>query len=165
MDIKPSSRPSAVIILRELETESIILTRRAETLRIQPGEICFPGGLKEESDSDLYQTALRELEEELGVSAMRVQKKAELKKDKTLFHAEIVPWYAEIQSIEPYRMNVAEVQELIRLPIEDVLLPSNYQIMKLVKYGYSIESLVFTGSDHQIWGVTARILRQLVDLI
>lgn len=162
MDIKRTYQPSAVIILNELKTNSIILTRRADTLRVQPGEICFPGGLKEAVDLDLYQTALRELEEELGIAAVRVEMKAKLEADKTIFHAEITPWLAEIEDIEPYQMNVGEVQELIKVPLDEVLNESNYEIQQLEKYGMQIESLVFTGSHHLVWGVTARMMRQLL---
>ena len=62
-------RPAAVLVplfLREDEPW-LLLTRRTEQLKKHSGEISFPGGGAEEQDSDFWQTALRETEEEVGV--------------------------------------------------------------------------------------------------
>ena len=60
---------SAVLVLHELATDSLVLTKRSNKLRHHPGEICFPGGIWENQDENLYATALRELNEELGIEA------------------------------------------------------------------------------------------------
>jgi len=76
--------PTAVILLHEQETDSLILTRRHENLREHPGEFCFPGGRKDKTDPDLWYTALRELHEELGIEAQRVKQIKALSPEDTL---------------------------------------------------------------------------------
>ncbi|KTD14708.1 NUDIX hydrolase [Legionella israelensis] len=152
---------SAVIVLHEQSSDCLILTRRSMNLRIQPGHVCFPGGLRESKDENLYATALRELEEELGIQPSRVTFVCELEKDKTLFLAVVSPWLARIESIEPYEMNKDEVSELIKIPLERVINQKNYTERKMKKDGFVFSTLVFTASEHFIWGVTARIMKQL----
>lgn len=152
---------SAVIVLHEQSSDSLILTRRSMNLRTQPGHVCFPGGLREGKDENLYATALRELEEELGIAASRVRFIREMKKDKTLFMAVISPWFAAIESVEPYEINRDEVAELIKIPLEQVMRKENYREKKIKEEGFVFSSLVFTGSEHFIWGATARIMNQL----
>ena len=78
------NQDAAVVVLYEHATDSLILTRRSNQLRDQPGEICFPGGHWDEGDQTLYDTALRELQEELGIRAERVQLQKMMKTQKTL---------------------------------------------------------------------------------
>ena len=51
----------------------IILTRRANHLKNHAGEVAFPGGMKEGHDIDLLATALRETEEEIGLSSSKIK--------------------------------------------------------------------------------------------
>ena len=61
---------SAVLILLLCENEEpqeIVLIKRPQNISTYAGDVCFPGGLKEECDSNLLATALRETKEEIGV--------------------------------------------------------------------------------------------------
>ena len=64
----PETRDAAVIIplISRAEGWSVLFTQRSWQLRHHPGQVCFPGGRKDTSDTSLQMTGLRELEEELG---------------------------------------------------------------------------------------------------
>lgn len=153
---------SAVIVLYESASDSIILTKRTEHLSHHPGEICFPGGGWEKTDKDLYATALRELHEELGIESSRVSLVEQLLPEETLLGAIIHPWLATISSIIPFHANEFEVSSLIYVPMLKVKDPKNYQEFLVERNGLQFTSLKFIGHDEFIWGATARIMRQLL---
>jgi len=154
-------KQAAVILLHDQETDSLLLTRRTSNLRTNPGEFCFPGGGKDDSDPDLWSTALRELHEELGINAARVSLLKELSPEHTLTGKIIFPWLASIAGIEPYIMNENEVSGVITLPMEDVIIPENYKDLSIECYGKNIVSCQYTASSQFVYGATARIMKQL----
>lgn len=152
---------SAVLVLLEQATGRFILTRRASHLLVHAGEICFPGGRHQAEDESLLATALRELEEELGIEPSRVHSIKPLQMETTLPGTTIQPWLGLIDRIEPYLINADEVSHLVFVDGEAVRNPANYRRIVLKKHQQVFTSLAFTASEHFIWGATARIMRQL----
>ena len=68
-------RSAAVLIaIREVGVEpTVLLTKRAPTLKHHPGQIAFPGGKVDEDDETVVATALREAHEEIGLPHHAVQ--------------------------------------------------------------------------------------------
>ncbi|KTD20299.1 MutT/nudix family transporter protein [Legionella lansingensis] len=127
-----------------------------------PGEVCFPGGRWQEKDEDLYATALRELQEELGIPSSRVQLQSAMRIEETATGFMIQPWLASIDSIDPYSPDPNEVAEVLQLPMKEVKNSNNYQEVIVNRYGLSFTSCQYIASAHFIWGATARIMKQLV---
>lgn len=152
---------SSVMVLHEMATDSLVLTKRNSQLRHHPGEICFPGGKRDTNDKSLYATALRELYEELGITADRVTLVKELQIERTLLGAVIQPWLASIQSIKPYHLNIHEVATLVFIPMSLVIDPNNYRDLVVERGGIKFKSCEFIPNDELVWGATARIMRQL----
>ncbi len=155
------SKESAVIVLLEQATNSLVLTQRSANLRDHPGEVCFPGGRWQAGDADFWLTALRELKEELGVDSQRVTPIQELQREKTLNGSTIHPWLATISMLEPYTVNQREVAAVFTLPMREVRVITNYKEVVVERYGRIVKSCQFTASDYFIWGATARIMKQL----
>lgn len=153
---------SAVIVLYEQDSDALILSKRSEQLRTHPGEICFPGGRWEEGDQNYYATALRELEEELGISAQRVTLINELNTQMTLLGSIIHPWLASVRSINPYHLNVREVTRLISIPMSLVEDATNYRTFMFERNGCQYKTCEFTASEEWVWGATAKIMQQLI---
>src|SRR4051812_49107124 len=64
----PGARVAAVLLpLIDAGDPQLVFTRRTDDLPRHPGEISFPGGMQEEADAGVRETALRETEEELGI--------------------------------------------------------------------------------------------------
>jgi len=165
MDSKKNNRGNeyAVIALLEESTDCLILTKRSHSMRMQPGEICFPGGMREYQDNNLFDTATRELQEELAISTKRVSLIKKMKIEKTLFNAKIQPWFASIESMEPYEINEFEVESVIKIPFQEAIKRENYEYQRIKEYDLDLYSLVYTASEQFIWGVTARIMQQFTD--
>ena len=157
----PKKVHSAVIVLHELARDSLVLTKRSSFLRAHPGEICFPGGLWEPEDEDFYHTALRELHEELGIQANRITLVKELATEQTLLGSIIHPWLANIEAINPYVQNSAEVASLIFIPMSLVVDPKQYKELIIKRDGKEYKSCQFIPNKELVWGATARIMRQL----
>ena len=71
----PNSKLAAVFVLfyKYNNELSLLLQIRSENLQHHPGEIGFPGGSKEHNDANLYQTACREVDEEIGISKSNIE--------------------------------------------------------------------------------------------
>lgn len=157
-------KESAVIVLHEQATDSLILTERAAHLRDHPGEICFPGGRWELGDDDLSDTALRELYEELGITKDRIQLIKKLDIEQTINGSIIHPWFATISMLKPYVRNSDEVARVLMLPMQMVNKITHYNDIVVNRSGMQITTCQFTASQYFIWGATARIMKQLANL-
>lgn len=160
MDSKTTD--AAVLVLRDLSQDVLLLTKRSEDLKHHPGEISFPGGLWESTDKDMLQTALRETWEELGIAQDRIQNPTMLPLEKTFWGTTIHPFYATIATIEPVKINTIEVSEVLYLPWNDVINPDNYEQFPIQKGSFHFKSCRYTASSEHIWGATARIMRSLI---
>ena len=152
---------AAVIVLYEHASDSLILTERNHNLRSHPGEICFPGGRRDDSDKTLYDTALRELHEELDIQSERLHFSKKLQIQRTLTGFIIHPWLASIDTVEPYKLNEAEVVALLRLPMPQVRNLANYKHIMVERGGFKIRTIQFINADYKVWGATAHIMMQL----
>jgi 8-oxo-dGTP pyrophosphatase MutT (NUDIX family) len=166
MDLKKTNdkqipHHAAVIVLYDRSADALILTKRSNNLRSHPGEVCFPGGAWEEGDQDLYATALRELHEEVGITADRVTFIEELKIQQTLLGSVIHPWLGSVESVIPYQLNPNEVTRLILIPISLVLSPQNYRDIIVERGKFRFKSCEFAFDDDWVWGATAKIMKQL----
>jgi 8-oxo-dGTP pyrophosphatase MutT (NUDIX family) len=134
----------------------VLLTKRSEEVDFHKGQVCFPGGTRELSDSSLLQTALREVEEEIGLRAEDVEILGELDDSVTLTSNYVIsPFVAFIPHPYPFKIDGREIREIFSIPLSFLLDEANF---KQESYEYDYEG-------HIIWGATARILRQFVDLL
>ena len=158
------AKKAAVIVLIEEATDSLVLTQRSANLRDHPGEICFPGGRWQASDVDLWATALRELQEELGIEARRICFIKELLLECTHSGSIIQPWLATIPTLQPYSASIQEVDAVITVPMRDVTVITNYKDIVVERYGMRVETCQFIASTCFVWGATARIMKQLCEI-
>lgn len=156
------SKKAAVIVLHELARDSLILTLRSKKLPNHPGEVCFPGGRWHEGDKNLYNTALRELQEELCIDSSRVELNYPMALESTLTGFIIQPWFASLENLNPYKADKREVRGVFRLPMNEVALAKNYKEIIVNRFGLDIKSYQYTATQHFVWGVTARIMMQLI---
>ena len=151
-------RASAVLIpiFYDQGKYHILFTERSDAVVFHKGQVCFPGGTREPSDSSLVQTALRESEEEIGLQAKDIEVVGELD-DITTFVTDYVisPFVAFIPPPRSLKTNGREVKGAFSVPLSFLMDQANF---KQDSYAYEYEG-------HIIWGATARILRQLVDLL
>jgi 8-oxo-dGTP pyrophosphatase MutT (NUDIX family) len=148
------------------EDPGLVLTERRADLRRHAGEISFPGGRRDEGDADLAATALREAEEEIGLDPARVELGEALPPTATFVTGyRIHPFVGRIPhpgelDLQP---NPAEVETVLTFSLE--LLREGYAMRRLVRRGVPIHTPTYEVEGHLVWGATARILADLLDLL
>jgi 8-oxo-dGTP pyrophosphatase MutT (NUDIX family) len=134
----------------------VLFTERSDEVNFHKGQVCFPGGSREPSDSSLLQTALREIEEEIGLKAKDVEILGEFDDNVTLTSNYVIsPFVAFIPHPYPFKVDSREIKEIFSVPLSFLMDEANF---KPDSYTYEYEG-------HVIWGATARILRQFIDLL
>jgi len=139
-----------------------VFTKRREDLRRHPGEISFPGGRRDHPHEDLHTTALREAEEEVGLSPDAVELLGTLPPVRTFVTGYVI--YPHVGLIEPGHTWVpqpSEVALVMELPL--AALTSGFAIRSMTRRGITFDTPSYVVGDHLIWGATARILGDLFD--
>ncbi|MBW2107387.1 MAG: CoA pyrophosphatase [Deltaproteobacteria bacterium] len=163
--LDPAATASAVLVLL-LEKQGkyhVLLTRRSKQVAHHKGEISFPGGRADAQDRDLLDTALRECHEEIGLRREDVKILGRLDDVRTLTTGFVItPHVGVINYPYPFRVNSKEIDTLIFVPIH-VLNALTNPCGQTSSHEASCPSVSYQG--HEIWGATARILRQFLQLI
>jgi 8-oxo-dGTP pyrophosphatase MutT (NUDIX family) len=166
-DYGVKTRPAAVIvpILEYADHATILLTKRTSHLTAHAGQICFPGGVREETDADLLATALRECEEELGISpdALTIIGEGRGRITATGYH--ITPFFAHISAPLTYSPDPNEIEMAFELPLPMALRRNAYQKVRAEYQGVTRTHDVLNYDGHCIWGATAGILRDLCRMV
>ncbi len=145
----------------EAEEPHAVFTKRRADLRRHAGEISFPGGRRDPGDVDLAETALREAEEEIGLSRKEVNLLWELPLTSTFVTNYVIhPFVGLIPAGLAWRLSANEVEEVLELALP--ALRSGKTRTRLTRRGISFETDAFIVGEHLIWGATARILENLL---
>ncbi len=164
----PRYRRAAVLIpLFKKDGEyHILFTRRTDKVQTHKGQISFPGGRKDPKDKDLLATALREAREEMGIEEKDVQILGELDDICTVASDFCVsPFVGLLPYPYPYKINRDEIEEVIEAPLSGLLDHRRFRQELFERDGRSFPVYFYQHRDHIIWGATARILKQLLDLL
>jgi 8-oxo-dGTP pyrophosphatase MutT (NUDIX family) len=160
--------PAAVLLpLYDKDGELyIVFTKRPETMQYHKGQICFPGGSCHAEDRSLLDTALREAYEEIGLRPEDVEVLGELDKMCTASsNFLITPFVGVIPHPYEFVVSEEEIDELIEIPVSVLLDKKNYY-EKLQEFnGAPYLGSFFDYEGRVIWGATAKILRQFLDLV
>jgi 8-oxo-dGTP pyrophosphatase MutT (NUDIX family) len=161
----PPSIPAAVLIgLVEREDGlTVILTRRADTLRKHTGQIAFPGG-RIEADETPWAAALREAHEEIGLDPGIVTL-AGLSAPFAIGTGFLVtPVVGFVPADAVLTANPQEVAEIFETPFGFLMDPDNHERRYIdLPDGDRRWFYAMTHADRMIWGATAGMLRQLYD--
>jgi len=143
----------------------VILTKRAQHLRHHPGQIAFPGGKIEGSDSSPETAALREAEEEIGLPPANVEILGQLPEHRTVTGFAVRPVLGYVREPFEPRLDANEVEELIHVPLDHLLDPERYAVQGrlfrgAIRYYYTIPF-----GPHYVWGATARMTLALAERV
>ena len=161
-----SAKSSAVLIalLTENNVPSVLLTRRADHLRHHKGEISFPGGRMEAHESP-HQTALREAHEEVALSREAVSVIGNLSPLTTFVsNSVITPVVARILGAPILQAEPGEVARIFTVALHDLVRQDTYHNELWETERGALLIHFFTLDDETIWGATARMLHQLLDI-
>ncbi len=143
----------------------ILFTKRTETVKEHKGQICFPGGVYQEGDGTLVNTALRECAEEIGLMADEVEVLGELDDIATTASGYIVsPSVGLISWPQTLKVDQRETEEIIEVPISALLDKGCLREETKIIDGEAVTLYFYHYQGRVIWGTTARILRQFLDI-
>ena len=139
-----------------------VFTKRRDDLRRHAGEISFPGGRQDFPDEDLRITALREAEEEVGLSREDVELVGALPPTGTIVTSyRIHPFVGLIKPGHDWTPQPTEVEAVLELSLGD--LARGHEHKRLVRRGVPFRTVTYTVDGHLVWGATARIVQHLLE--
>lgn len=160
--------PAAVLIplINRPGGITVLLTQRTDHLAHHPGQISFPGGRIEDNDENTPQkTALRETEEEIGLSANNVKIIGRLDDFYTVTDYHIVPVIGWIEPPLDLTPEPFEVADIFEIPLSFLLDERNYRKDVMNWRGNKRWFHAIQYQDHYIWGATAGMLVNLRDVL
>ena len=143
----------------------LLLTKRASHLKHHPSQISFPGGKVEPTDRNLIHTALREAQEEIGLSPEAVTIIGQLPNYEIISGYQVTPIVAVIESPQYYQKDANEVDEIFQVPLQHFLQPENHRCIISYRNGHHHNVHFFPYKHYNIWGATAAMIKDLVDRI
>ncbi len=159
-------RESAVLvpIVERASGPHLLFTKRSENLDNHPGQMSFPGGKREPTDESLRETAARESQEEIGLLPDDISFVGRLDDIRTVTQFSVRPFVGTIPDTE-YRPRSGEVAEVAILPLAALTDLENYHSERRDHPYYGdIRLHYFYVDEYTVWGATARMLVQFLEL-
>ena len=165
--MKKKAIPSAVLILLfpNNNTFNFILTLRSQRVETHKGQISLPGGAQEQDES-LEKTALREAEEEIGVSPETIELIGRLSTLYVPFSGfDIHPYVGWATEMPEINISVEEVDKIISVPVTELIDSNNLRIKNTSLRGIPVKMPYFNLKNEIVWGATSMILSEFKQLI
>lgn len=153
-----------VPITRSDEPE-VVLTLRASGLSTHSGEVAFPGGRRDPEDADLIQTALREAEEEIGLPPGLVEIVGPLSALVSRHGIQVTPYVGLVPDFVEYQPNDAEIAAVFAVPLTFFRDDPRETTHRIDYLGRSWYVPSYRYGEYKIWGLTAIMLIELVNLV
>jgi 8-oxo-dGTP pyrophosphatase MutT (NUDIX family) len=160
------SRTDAAVLvpIRVGSRPTVLLTARAKDLRDHGGELCFPGGKRDATDSDLASTALREAFEEIGLVRARVTLVGELSSVPTATSAyRLFPFVGALEDAHAAWSASSEVARVVELPLHDFVTGDvGFFVATIAWRSVEHPTPFFQADEHTVvYGATAFVLWEL----
>jgi len=163
---RPLTAAAVLVPLVRRERElTVLLTQRTAHLADHAGQVAFPGGRIEPSDPDPVYAALREAEEEVGLTGDHVSVIGRLDTYITGTGYEITPVVAVVRAPYPVKPDPAEVADIFEVPLAFVLDPANHERHSREVRGRVRAFYVLPYPGRYIWGATAGMLVNLAEVL
>ena len=144
---------------------TVLLTQRTDHLRDHAGQVSFPGGRVEPSDVDHEAAALRETQEEIGLSADRIDLVGRLDRYVTRTGYEVIPVIGFVNPPFTVKPDPFEVAEIFEVPLRFLADPENHQRHSRFYNGTRREFYAMPYNGYYIWGATAGMIVNLSEAL
>lgn len=143
----------------------VLLNKRSQMVEHHKGEISFPGGARDPVDRDSLDTALRETEEEMGIDRSDVAILGEMDEVVTRSHFKVNVYVGTIPYPYVFNPSVDEIAEILEIPLTDLNEPLNHRVETRLGDGVLVTSRSYAYNEHLVFGATAKILQQFLELL
>src|SRR4029077_13585973 len=163
--VRPVRLAAVLVPIIERDEPSVLFTQRTAHLNDHAGQISFPGGKIDAGDASPAAAALREAEEEIGLSRSFVDPIGYLDIHMTPFGHRIAPLLARVRPGFSLRLNPDEVDDAFEVPLAFLMAPQNHKRESRDWNGLILSIYAMPFGDRNIWGATASILRNLYERV
>ncbi|MBF7731193.1 CoA pyrophosphatase [Pseudomonas sp. N040] len=166
LEVDPRFPEAAVLVpITRSESPELVLTLRASGLSTHGGEVAFPGGRRDPEDRDLIHTALREAEEEIGLAAGLVEVVGPLTPLVSRHGIKVTPYVGFVPDYMDYRPNDGEIAAVFNVPLAFFCDDPREMTHRIDYQGRSWYVPSYRYGDFKIWGLTAIMVVELVNLL
>lgn len=157
------ARSAAVLVslCNQRGEAAVLFTKRSEKVGTHKGQVSFPGGMADEGDRDAEHTALRELEEEVGIAQDAVRVLGRFHEAKAVTGVRVIPvlgFLGELEELE-LTINEDEIDVVFALTMAQLVDPDlRYEQM----FSHRGPFPVFDAGPFPVWGLTAWIMREVL---
>ena len=154
-----------ILLIKDNDDEEykILFTKRSEQLKTHSGEVSFPGGKWEEGDSNLYQTALRESNEEINLDIENVTKLGPLNFLLSRHKIEVNPFVGYLNQLQDFKGNF-EIDEIFTVPISFLMNEKNIEYKEFNRKDLKVYIPSWVYNGNRIWGLTAMIAADFLNI-
>lgn len=167
----PSENPhvqdcaSVLIPLFEKDHELyLLLTRRSNELRSHSGQVSFPGGKQDIQDKTPLHTALRETHEEIGLPPEKVNILGKIDQTISRHYLLVTPFVGLIPNNFKTLPNTSEIESIFSVPLQFFMNSDNHFVKEIKNIQLPFLSHHFYFKDYDIWGMTAMLILQLLEV-
>ena len=159
--------PAAVLLLlTNRRGPHVVFAKRTEDVTHHKGQFSFPGGIVETWDGSRLEAALREAHEEIGLPPSAVDILGTLDDTETrATQFVITPFVGMVSQPVSYTPDGKEIERVLEVPLEALLDPANVRVEMWERDGEIHPVYFYEYNGETIWGATARILKQFLDLV
>lgn len=156
-------RAAAVLvpIVNLVDGDALLLVKRRADLRHHAGQIAFPGG-RADGDEDPVACALREFQEEVGIDTAIVEVIGSLPHHASGAGFEVHPVVGAVDDLRTLRPDPRELDLAFTVPIAALADDSRWTTHEVTRDGIRFRTPAFDHDGHRIWGLTARVIRDLL---
>ena len=158
---RPLRRAAVLVPIVAREVPTLLLTQRTEHLPSHAGQVAFPGGKLEPGDADPVAAALREAQEEIGLSSSFIQPIGFLDALRTHTGFHVDPVVAIVQPGFALALDESEVADVFEVPLGFLMHAANHQLKSLVREGRQRRFYAMPYRDRYIWGATAAMIKNM----
>jgi 8-oxo-dGTP pyrophosphatase MutT (NUDIX family) len=143
----------------------VLLNKRSQQVEHHKGEMSFPGGARDPSDQNSLETALRETEEEMGISRSDVTVLGRLDDIATRSNFGVRVYLGTIPYPYPFNPSPLEVAEVVEIPLSALRDPANRRYETRWMNGETATACSYAHKQHLVFGATAKILQQFLEIL
>jgi len=165
LDQVDQPQAAVLVLISRGANPALLYTKRATHLRQHPGEVCFPGGMWEAGDADLFATAQRETHEEIGMPAAEMHLLGRLPQSHTRAGTPVTPFVASFNPATPLIPSPNELDSIFLVPLS--VFQKGIQVREdtFERNGRAFNVPVYHYEGYEIWGFTAAVTAHLLRLL
>lgn len=162
----PLIRAAVLVPIVDHGEAFLVFAQRTERVGQHAGQISFPGGRIDADDPDDLHAALREAEEEVGLPPSAVEPLGMLDDTETFATQFVItPWVGVVRAPVVWQPDGHEIEKVIEVPVAALLAEGCFRVEQWERNGITRDVYFYEYQGATIWGATARILKQYLDLV